>query len=192
MELSNTRKNWKSTIITRSNFFPNLSFSYETGNGIKLEGSGFTKKAVVPQYDESGARQEDVEKDVLVQVGSYSYTAPDGQVITVKYIADENGFQPQGDHIPTPPTVPEAIANSLNQQANIQQQQQFGQQTRNGQQQQQFGQQTRNGQQQQQFGEGRSSTKSNVLASPQSSNFAATQSTYPQQKQVDRFADFSG
>lgn len=165
-----------------------MSISYETGNGIKLEGSGFTKKAVVPQYDDTGARQEDVERDVLVQVGSYSYTAPDGQVITVKYIADENGFQPQGDHIPTPPTVPDAIAKSLNEQANTQPQQQlFGQQQRqSGQQQQRFA------QQQQQFGEGRSNTNKRVLASPQASNFAATQSQYPQEKQSDRFAELSG
>lgn len=30
-----------------------------------------------------------------VAQGSYSYTAPDGQLITITYIADENGFQPQ-------------------------------------------------------------------------------------------------
>lgn len=31
--------------------------------------------------------------------GSYSYTDPDGQLITVEYIADENGFRPKGAHI---------------------------------------------------------------------------------------------
>lgn len=45
--------------------------------------------------------------------GSYSYTSPEGQVITVNYIANEFGFQPVGDHIPTPPPIPEAILKSL-------------------------------------------------------------------------------
>lgn len=49
--------------------------------------------------------------------GSYSYTAPDGQKITVTYTADENGFVPQGDHLPTPPPIPDAILKSIEQNA---------------------------------------------------------------------------
>lgn len=47
--------------------------------------------------------------------GSYSYTSPEGQVITVNYVADENGFHPTGDHLPTPPPIPDAILKSLQQ-----------------------------------------------------------------------------
>ncbi|XP_068630503.1 endocuticle structural glycoprotein SgAbd-8-like [Battus philenor] len=74
--------------------------SYETGNNIQAEEEGYLKSI--------GENQ-----DALVQHGSYSYTAPDGQIITVEYTADEFGFRVKGDHIPTPPPVSPEIQKGL-------------------------------------------------------------------------------
>ena len=53
------------------------------------------------------------EESGIVSKGSYSYTSPEGQVITVNWIADENGFQPSGDHLPTPPPMPAHVVKLL-------------------------------------------------------------------------------
>ncbi|KAM7343476.1 cuticular protein 49Ag [Cochliomyia hominivorax] len=84
---------------------PDGSFnsSYETSNGIKVENIGYMKKILVPRQEtEDGQVIEEHEELILVQTGSYSYLDPEGNVITLKYVADENGFQPEGDHLPQP------------------------------------------------------------------------------------------
>ena len=74
-------------------------FSFETGNGIVVDETGFVKSA--------GPEQ------IQVIQGSNAYTSPEGQVIQLQYIADENGYQPQGAHLPTPPPADPVILKSL-------------------------------------------------------------------------------
>lgn len=95
-----------------------LSYSYESANGIKQQSSGFHKKVLVPLLRSDGSDGgEQREADVIVVTGSYSYTDPDGNIITVNYVADENGFQPTGDHLPTPPPLPDHVLAQLQQQS---------------------------------------------------------------------------
>lgn len=39
--------------------------------------------------------------------GEYKYYAPEGDKVELKYIADKKGFQPEGDHLPVQPEVPD-------------------------------------------------------------------------------------
>nr|XP_027239210.1 cuticle protein AMP1A-like [Penaeus vannamei] len=54
-------------------------------------------------FSESGSPGKD---GGINSAGSFSYTAPDGTDIHLQYVADENGFQPQGDHLPVAPSSP--------------------------------------------------------------------------------------
>ncbi|KAL3283242.1 hypothetical protein HHI36_006390 [Cryptolaemus montrouzieri] len=83
------------------NFDGSYRSSYETGNGISASEQGVLKNAGNPD-----AEAEEVQ-------GQVQYTAPDGTPIGLQYIANENGFQPQGAHLPTPPPIPDAILRSL-------------------------------------------------------------------------------
>lgn len=46
----------------------------------------------------------------IVADGKFAYKAPDGTDIAVSYTADENGYRPEGAHIPA---IPAAIARAL-------------------------------------------------------------------------------
>lgn len=84
---------------------------------------------LVPRVRSDGSQTGELDSaDIIVQSGSYSYIAPDGTIISVSYVADENGFQAFGDHLPTPPPIPEPILNSLNALQNSQQKQEQQQQ----------------------------------------------------------------
>lgn len=73
---------------------------YETENGISAAESG--------KLANKGSQNEAMQAS-----GFFRYTGPDNVVYTVSYRADENGFQPEGAHLPTPPPIPEAILKSL-------------------------------------------------------------------------------
>ncbi|XP_052872574.1 endocuticle structural glycoprotein ABD-5-like [Anopheles cruzii] len=63
------------------------NFQFDTSNGIQRQ-------------EQAQLKQFDAENSALVVRGSYSFTADDGQVYTVNYVADENGFQPEAPHLP--------------------------------------------------------------------------------------------
>ncbi|XP_063587668.1 endocuticle structural glycoprotein SgAbd-8-like [Penaeus indicus] len=65
----------------------------ETANGISMSQSG----------------SPDGPDGAIVKAGQYSYTAPDGSLIEIKFVANENGFQPQGAHLPVAPEFPHPI-----------------------------------------------------------------------------------
>lgn len=74
------------------------SYSYETGNGIKVE--------------ETGVIKPNGEDGIASVQGSYSYSNEEGPV-SLTYTADENGFVARGSHLPQAPPIPIGIIKSL-------------------------------------------------------------------------------
>ncbi|XP_055846579.1 cuticle protein CP14.6-like [Episyrphus balteatus] len=58
------------------------------------------------KYVEEEGTLKDLGKDggsTYAVHGKYSYVGPDGVTYLVTYVADENGYQPSGDHLPQLP-----------------------------------------------------------------------------------------
>lgn len=62
------------------NYDGSYTYSYISGDGSQQQARGFVKNL----------GQKEIEAQVVQ--GSYSYTSPEGQPITVTYVADENGM----------------------------------------------------------------------------------------------------
>lgn len=74
----------------------NILYSFDTSNGIKVKESGVQKKY----------REDSSDEEVgTVSRGSYSFTLPDCTIMTVNWVADENGFQPKITYSSTPTAI---------------------------------------------------------------------------------------
>ncbi|CAD7012865.1 unnamed protein product [Ceratitis capitata] len=69
-----------------------FEYALETSNGIQAAHSG----------DQQGNAH-----------GDFQWVSPEGEHVQISYIADENGYQPKSDLLPTPPPIPEAILRAL-------------------------------------------------------------------------------
>lgn len=91
-------------IVSQSQEGPNpdgsYKWNYESGNGIKAEEEGHLENA-------------GKEEEAMNARGSFSYPSDGGQEISLTYVANENGFQPQGAHLPTTPEIPPLIQKAL-------------------------------------------------------------------------------
>ncbi|XP_074025633.1 endocuticle structural glycoprotein SgAbd-4-like [Leptinotarsa decemlineata] len=74
-------------------------YGYETENGIQAVEQGIQKQ--LPEG--SGTAAE----------GFFRYTAPSGEPIELRYVADENGFRAEGNAVPQPPPIPPLILKAL-------------------------------------------------------------------------------
>ena len=75
-------------------------FSYSGSDGTTRVESNYQKNL---GGDEAGNSNQ----------GSVIWTSPEGKQFTLSWVADEMGFHPVGDHLPTPPPIPEEIAKML-------------------------------------------------------------------------------
>ncbi|KAG5675016.1 hypothetical protein PVAND_004956 [Polypedilum vanderplanki] len=79
-----------------------FNYAFETGDGTRVQQNG--------QLRQSSFDPKNVGEAVQ---GAFSYQGDDGQTYALSYTADENGYRPVGDFLPTPPPIPPAIAKAV-------------------------------------------------------------------------------
>ncbi|XP_049767929.1 uncharacterized protein LOC126101292 [Schistocerca cancellata] len=87
------------------NFDGSYRYSFETSDGQRASQEGALKQVSAPGPDGDGLGE--------AVRGDFSYTDDAGNQFAIQYTADENGYVPQGAHLPTPPPIPEAIQKAL-------------------------------------------------------------------------------
>merc|ERR1712235_81463 len=78
------------------------SYNFEAANGIKMSEEGEQKYFGDKEEESYGS----------VARGSYSYEL-EGVTYTINWVADENGFQPTGAHLPVAPPMPDYVVKML-------------------------------------------------------------------------------
>uniref|UniRef100_A0A1L8E3C3 Putative cuticular protein 26 rr-1 family n=1 Tax=Nyssomyia neivai TaxID=330878 RepID=A0A1L8E3C3_9DIPT len=74
---------------------------YETDNiGVDGYRYAFETSDGISRQEEAELKNAGTENEAISVRGSYSWVAPDGQTYTINFIADENGYQPEGAHLP--------------------------------------------------------------------------------------------
>jgi len=67
--------------------------------------------------DDGSSRQEASGPDGIR--GSYSFVTPEGEEVSIQYVADETGFHATGSHVPQAPPMPPAIRRMLDHLAKV-------------------------------------------------------------------------
>ncbi|GBP30859.1 Larval cuticle protein LCP-17 [Eumeta japonica] len=77
-----------------------FQYTYETANGIAAQAEGVVKNA----------NSENAELEVK---GAVKYVSPEGVNVAYSYVANGDGYQPQGDLLPVAPAPPVWLARAL-------------------------------------------------------------------------------
>ncbi|XP_075163260.1 pupal cuticle protein Edg-78E-like [Haematobia irritans] len=85
--IAKTRRYINNAPDTKGNYY----YAFDTTNNIQVQAAG----------------------NPLGVAGSVGYVSPEGKVISLTYTADNEGYHPVGDHLPTPHPLPDYIKRSL-------------------------------------------------------------------------------
>nr|CAH0102485.1 unnamed protein product [Daphnia galeata] len=77
------------------------AWSYAGSDGTTRDES-YAQKAL-PGYKDAYGKESYESGAGNTNKGASYYISPEGQKITLTWVADENGFQPKGDHLPVAP-----------------------------------------------------------------------------------------